>query len=69
MTDAERQAVLDSALSAPTSQAADGASESNRNLTELQDAVSRERQNSAASKNHRGIRFSRFTPCGTGANG
>lgn len=67
MTDAERQAALDAALTQPAAAAADGVSVQNRSLTELRDAADQAKATTAAAKSHRGVRFNKLVP--PGANG
>ncbi len=65
MTDDERQALIDAALAKPKSISIDGVSRENHSLAEVQDAGARDATNTAVTRNHRGIRFSRMTPGGT----
>jgi hypothetical protein len=67
MTDAERQAIVNTAITEPNAAQVDGLSVTNRPIGDLLDAVSRQRANDSASKNHRGIRFNKLVP--PGANG
>lgn len=61
----ELNALADAAAAQPQTVSVDGTTVTQHSPTELQDLADRKAAATAASKNHRGIRFSKLVPPGT----
>lgn len=64
MTDAERLALIDAALTTPSSASVDGRSVTSRSIDDILKAIDRATAVEASRKKTRGLRFARIVPPG-----
>lgn len=63
--DVDLEAVLKDAAAAPQSTNIDGTTQASHSLADLAEIADRQAAQTAARKNHRGIRFTKLVPPGT----